>query len=95
MNRYHGGEFRSWGECKTLTVVSYGVIECDTLTSRTFDNYLSIEYDGTHYTCADTQDGDNTNCQYLEIAGSGHADLVSSAVADSNSITLTGTGFSF
>jgi len=48
--------------CQTVTVVSYGVVECLTITSEiAADTQLSITQDGVTYACVST---DTTVCYY-------------------------------
>jgi hypothetical protein len=78
--------------CETLTVISYGVIECMTKTEEiAADTQLSIVQDDETYACVST---DTTVCNYEQLTDAGFPAVASTAV-DGNTIVFTGTDFDF
>lgn len=79
--------------CETVTVTSYGVVECKTLAQViATSTQLSLTQDGEYYACMST---DTIVCEYEQLEAATFPNVTSAAITDENTIVFTGTDFEF
>ena len=63
--------------CESVSLKSYGVLECKTLPQVIATTELSVVDGNTIYECANT---DTSQCQYEQLEGAGFPDVASTSV---------------